>query len=93
MLIPLVALSVWTGLHAAKRLNADQDGAARFRTLAESIPQIVWMADANGRVTYINQRWYEMIGTRGKEVCGLDRLESIHPDDRAPFRKNGRNAC
>jgi PAS domain S-box-containing protein len=35
----------------------------RFRTLADSLPQIVFTATADGRPDYFNQRWYEYTGT------------------------------
>jgi len=69
-------------LHTAKR-----KGEARFQTLAEAIPQIVWIADANGETTYINKRWYEMTGTRQGEGIGQGWVESVHPDDRDPMYK------
>lgn len=57
---------------------------APFRTLAEAIPQIVWIADASGRTTYINRRWYEMTGTPQGKSLGGGWIESVHPDDRDP---------
>ncbi len=32
----------------------------RYEDLADSMPQIVWTADANGNITYHNQRWSEL---------------------------------
>jgi len=58
--------------------------AARFETLAEAIPQIVWIADAHGETTYINKRWYEISGTAQGQTLGMGWVESIHPDDRDP---------
>jgi PAS domain S-box-containing protein len=33
-----------------------------FRTLANSIPQLAWMARPDGRIFWFNQRWYDYIG-------------------------------
>ena len=47
------------------RKGFEQDlraSAARFRQLTEAIPQLVWNADAAGRVTYVNSRWKEYTG-------------------------------
>ena len=52
----------------------------RYRRLAEAIPQIAWEADADGRVVYLNRRWYELTGRTGGSPEGW--LESVHPDDR-----------
>ena len=35
---------------------------ARFRQLADSMPQIVWTARPDGQVDYYNERWYEFTG-------------------------------
>src|SRR6185312_7126133 len=37
---------------------------SQFRTLANSIPQLAWMADRNGSIFWYNQRWYDYTGTR-----------------------------
>jgi PAS domain S-box-containing protein len=35
---------------------------AELRTLANTMPQIAWTADAEGRVQWFNNRWYEFTG-------------------------------
>jgi PAS domain S-box-containing protein len=35
---------------------------AELRTLANTMPQIAWTADAEGRVHWFNERWYEFTG-------------------------------
>jgi PAS domain S-box-containing protein len=32
---------------------------ARFQQLTHSLPNLVWAADDDGRVTYVNERWHE----------------------------------
>ena len=41
-----------------------------LRTLADSIPQLAWIADANGDVFWYNRRWYEFTGTEQEAVQG-----------------------
>lgn len=84
LVILAAVISSWTALQAAKKFSSDQEGAARFQALAEAIPQIVRIANANGHTTYINKRWYEMTGARENET---DWMESVHPDDRAPCQE------
>ena len=38
------------------------DSEARFRQLADSMPQIVWTARPDGFIDYYNERWYEFTG-------------------------------
>ena len=39
-----------------------QESEARFRKLADAMPQIVWTATPDGQVEYFNRRTYELIG-------------------------------
>lgn len=55
---------------------------ARFRLLADSMPQIVWSAGPGGEVAFLNQRWTEYTGIRpGSPWTAAD---VIHPDDLMP---------
>lgn len=51
--------------------EALKESEERFRRLAESMPQIVFVAGADGEVVYINQRWREYTGvaTANFEDC------------------------
>ncbi len=80
-------VALWIALQSLKGETPDQASAARFQTLAEAIPQIVWIADANGRTSFINKRWYEITGTQESDGLGTGWMESVHPDDRAPCQE------
>jgi PAS domain S-box-containing protein len=54
----------------------------RFRQLADSMPQIVFTARADGRVEYVNRRWHEYTGLG--DIEGENWLPVLHPDDRQP---------
>jgi PAS domain S-box-containing protein len=41
-----------------------------LRALANSIPQLAWMANADGYVVWYNERWYEYTGTTPDEMLG-----------------------
>jgi PAS domain S-box-containing protein len=51
----------------------------QFRTLAESIPNLAWMADETGHVFWFNRRWYEYTGTTAEESAGWDWQELHDP--------------
>ena len=53
---------------------------SQFRTLANSIPQLAWIADADGSVFWYNQRWYEYTATNWEEVRGSGWQKVIHPE-------------
>jgi PAS domain S-box-containing protein len=52
---------------AESRLKESQE---KFKQLANSIPQLAWMARADGYIYWFNQRWYEYTGTRPMDVTG-----------------------
>jgi PAS domain S-box-containing protein len=53
----------------------------RFRELAESMPQIVWTADADGLVDYQTDSVLKLTGRTRDELRGERWLEVLHPDD------------
>src|SRR4030095_9684214 len=67
-------------LHRATHAEA----AARerqFRTLANSISQLAWMADGEGYIFWYNDRWYEYTGTTLEEMKGWGWQKVHHPDE------------
>lgn len=54
-----------------------QERETQFRTLADSVPQLAWMAHANGDIFWYNERWYEYTGTSPGEAKGWG-WESVH---------------
>ncbi len=57
-------------------------GEHRYRELAESMPQIVWTADAAGRVTYGNRRWFDCAALAPTEPSALHWDALVAPVDR-----------
>lgn len=55
----------------------------KFRTLAENIPTLCWMANADGWIYWYNSRWYEYTGTTEKQMEGWG-WQSIHDPDVLP---------
>ncbi|MDB5687458.1 MAG: domain S-box-containing protein [Rhizorhabdus sp.] len=59
---------------------------ARFREVTNSLPQLVWTCDPEGRCDYFSRRWSEYSGTPLANLLDGGWLDLIHPDDRAPGR-------
>jgi PAS domain S-box-containing protein len=57
-----------------------REGEERFRTLANNIPQLAWMADEKGYVFWYNDRWFDYTGTTLKEMAGWGWQKVQHPD-------------
>ena len=51
-----------------------------FKFLADNIPVIIWTADPEGRLDYVNRRWYEYTGF-DLEESKTKQGELVHPDD------------
>jgi PAS domain S-box-containing protein len=60
------------------------DSEARFRVLADLLPQIVWIRrPGRAEVEYINARWLEYTGMT-REQSLRDSRAAVHPDDLPP---------
>lgn len=81
-LVQDVANRVFQRLERARVEEALQLSEQQFRTMAEGMPQIVWSTLANGKTTYLNQRWVEYTGLTLEESYGDGWLIPFHPDDR-----------
>lgn len=53
----------------------------RFTIVSESIPDIVWSTDADGRHDYFNCRWREFTGIALDDIEPETWIGLIHPDD------------
>jgi PAS domain S-box-containing protein len=58
------------------------ESEARFRTLAETVPQIIWSSDGDGQHDYFSSRWYEFTGQDPAAPDNDIWKDLIHPDDR-----------
>jgi PAS domain S-box-containing protein len=63
-----------------KRAEAALQASERqFHTLADSIPQLVWMADAAGNIFWFNNHWHEYTGTSVGEASSRDWQAILAP--------------
>lgn len=65
---------------AAARLRESE---ARFRSMADHVPVMIWMTEPDGRCSYLNQRWYDFTGQTPDGGLGYGWAEMVHPEDRA----------
>ena len=66
------------------------------RSLMKALPQLVFTADADGRVSFGNRQWWEYLGIAEDDASRLDphRFEwaaALHPDDRERWWRNWRD--
>jgi len=65
---------------AEARLRASE---ARFRRMADSSPIMIWVTDAEGEPTFVNQSWLNFAGLDWVQTMTHEGwISTIHPDDR-----------
>jgi PAS domain S-box-containing protein len=70
--------------------EALRDSEQRFQALANGIPQLAWMAEADGHIFWYNQRWYDYTGTTFEQMEGW-AWETVHDPACFPrYWKSGR---
>jgi diguanylate cyclase (GGDEF)-like protein/PAS domain S-box-containing protein len=72
-----VLLDITDRMLAEEALRQSEE---RFRTLADNIAQLAWMADEKGRVFWYNKRWFDYTGAGQEEMRGWGWQKVHHPD-------------
>jgi len=57
-----------------------RESETQFRTLANTIPQLAWMANPDGGVFWYNERWFDYTGTTPEQLQGFGWRDVIHPE-------------
>lgn len=77
----------WYGIlediHDRRRaLEAIKESEARFRTMADDAPAMIWVTDESGEATYHSRLWLETTGQSQKQALGFGWVNTVHPEDR-----------
>ena len=59
---------------------ARREGDERFRSLANNISQLAWMADEKGSIFWYNDRWFDYTGATLEEMVASGAKNVLHPD-------------
>jgi PAS domain S-box-containing protein len=63
--------------------NHFRESEAKFRTIANAMPQMVWSTLPDGSHDYFNQQWYDFTGLQEGSTDGPQAWNSLlHPEDR-----------
>lgn len=60
--------------------EAARESSERFRTLADHMSQLAWMANEKGWIFWHNRRWLEYTGATPEEMRGWNWQKRVHPD-------------
>jgi PAS domain S-box-containing protein len=67
-----------------QRKNAEQalkESEERFRLMAESMPQKIFITEGDSRIIYLSPQWEEFTGFTMEEINEVTLAHFIHPDD------------
>ncbi len=65
-----------------------QESEDLFRTMADSIPQLAWIADPNGLIFWYNKRWYEYTGSSLPKMKELSANNFLKKEEFSQFRES-----
>ena len=93
LFVLVVLLVEQGGLHAglldaherARAQIAARETEARYRTMADTMPQLAWITAADGSDPWYNQRFYEYTGLAPGQLKGAALEEHIHDPELLPL--------
>lgn len=66
----VLALTITRDITQSKKAEERlRDSELQFRTLADAIPQLAWIAEADGTIHWFNRRWYEYTGLSPEDIA------------------------
>jgi PAS domain S-box-containing protein len=71
-----------TNVEALRRAqDVLKESEQKFRELAETLPELLWVADAKGKIVYHNPQWYAYTGLSPEEGLGDSWVSIMHPEE------------
>jgi PAS domain S-box-containing protein len=62
--------------------QAVRESEARFKTMADLVPLVIWTTDEHGNCNFLSVRWKELTGKSSEEGLGNLWVNFIHPDEK-----------
>lgn len=74
------------GREVTQRVNTEralQESQQRYHDVVESVNEVIFQTDSEGKLTFLNGVWQRMTGYRVERSLGKPLTDFFHPDDRA----------
>jgi len=79
-----IVRAVGVSIDITERRNAFEkvrESEARFRTLADSAPLLLWVSKTDGKREFVNQAYVDFLGRSFEEALNFDWRERLHEED------------
>src|SRR6202011_5561274 len=80
--VDIVTRTVAIAIEQSRAEEALRESEHRWRSLTETLPQLVWSAAPDGACDYFSTQWTEHTGVAEAELLGWRWLRTLHPEDR-----------
>ena len=79
---PVLLATIRALLRSREAERALRESEARFRTMADSAPVMIWIADVDGNASWVSRSWLEFTGRTLDDQVGQGWMDVVHTDDR-----------
>lgn len=76
-----IAPQIGISINNARMYERLQEREKRFRILAESAPDIIFILDVEGTLLYINPAWKKILGHRQEDIVGRNLVAFVEEED------------
>jgi len=81
-LIEDAAARTWAAVERARAEKHLRESEAQFRLMADAVPQIIWITDADGKAEFFNRQWSSYTGAPYEPTTAAEVAANyVHPDD------------
>jgi PAS domain S-box-containing protein len=88
-LVASLVTDMWRLIQRKKTVEIIQNNEARYRELANFLPEIVFETDLSGKITFFSQNAFEITGFTSDELeKGMNMLKFVVPEDRERAKEN-----
>lgn len=77
----VIVMKDLTEEYLQKKAAAKAQGQEYFKSICQSLAQLVWVTDPTGYHEWYNQQWYDFTGATEEQCVGVGWQGAFHPED------------